>query len=84
MVSSVKVSYRCSPPGIMEVTCAADGDNLHFTGLLIFLAPSTGERDQHCQTGTTPSREVTCHVENHVSRDYNTIELLQCPSESVL
>ncbi|KAG7321458.1 hypothetical protein KOW79_015873 [Hemibagrus wyckioides] len=78
-VSSVKVSYSCLTFG-MEVNCAADGDDLHFswTSDIITLprlenGSSTGKLEQDHQGN------ITCHVENHVSRDHDTTELLHCP-----
>ncbi|XP_053544426.1 uncharacterized protein LOC108277599 isoform X1 [Ictalurus punctatus] len=79
-VSSVKMWYSCLSPGVMKVYCSADGDNLHFnwtSDLNTFPQLENGSstvvlsKDHH--------GNVTCHVENHVSRDHNTTELHPCP-----
>ncbi|KAF5891312.1 hypothetical protein DAT39_018986, partial [Clarias magur] len=81
-VSSVKVSYSCSSPGVMKVFCSADGDNLHFNwtpdlNTLSHLENRTStlilDKDHH--------GKVTCSVENHVSRDHITTEVQPCPAQ---
>ncbi|KAG7335265.1 hypothetical protein KOW79_001861 [Hemibagrus wyckioides] len=80
-VSSVKVSYSCLPPGVMKVNCSADGDNLHFSWTSDFIAlPQLENRTSTVILEQDHQGKVTCHVENHVSRDHNTVELLQCPA----
>ncbi|KAF5888869.1 hypothetical protein DAT39_021432, partial [Clarias magur] len=79
-VSSVKVSYSCLSPGVMKVFCSADGDNLRFNWtpdlnktlqLENRTSTLTLDKDHH--------GNVTCSVENHVSRDHITTELHPCP-----
>ncbi|XP_053544347.1 uncharacterized protein LOC108280967 isoform X3 [Ictalurus punctatus] len=79
-VSSVNMWYSCLSPGVMKVYCSADGDNLRFnwtSDLNTFPQLENGSstvvlnKDHH--------GNVTCHVENHVSRDHNTTELHPCP-----
>ncbi|XP_053544428.1 uncharacterized protein LOC108277599 isoform X3 [Ictalurus punctatus] len=84
-VSSVKMWYSCLSPGVMKVYCSADGDNLHFnwtSDLNTFPQLENGSstvvlsKDHH--------GNVTCHVENHVSRDHNTTELHPCPEITLI
>ncbi|XP_060757178.1 uncharacterized protein LOC132868362 [Neoarius graeffei] len=79
-VSSVKVSCSCLATEVMKVDCSADGDNLRFTwtsdsNTLVQLENATRSfklvKDYH--------GSVTCHVENHVSRETDTTELCTCP-----
>ncbi|MCJ8739611.1 hypothetical protein PDJAM_G00049240 [Pangasius djambal] len=83
-VSSVKLWYSCLFPEVMKVYCSADGDNLRFNW--------TSDLNTHPQleNGTSTlilnkdhQGNVTCHVENHVSYNNNTIKLHPCPGESV-
>ncbi|KAF5888868.1 hypothetical protein DAT39_021431, partial [Clarias magur] len=78
-VSSLKVSYSCSSPGVMKVFCSADGDNLRFNW-----APDLNTRS-HLENRTSTlvldinyQRKVTCYAINHVSRDHITTELQPC------
>ncbi|XP_046722810.1 uncharacterized protein LOC124397304 isoform X2 [Silurus meridionalis] len=82
-VSSVKVSYSCLSPGIRKTYCSADGDNLRFrlsTDLNPVIQLEAGNStlllDQN-------QGNVTCHVENHVSRAENSAELHPCLGFSV-
>ncbi|KAF5893324.1 uncharacterized protein DAT39_016958, partial [Clarias magur] len=84
-VSAVKVSYSCSSPGVMKVSCSADGDNLRFkwtSDLNTLSHPENGtgtlilDNDHH---GT-----IACYVENHVSHDHIITELLPCPESTTV
>ncbi|KAF5888866.1 hypothetical protein DAT39_021433, partial [Clarias magur] len=75
-VSSVKVSYSCLYPGVMKVSCSADGDNLRFNWTSDLNTRSHLEN----RISTLILDNVTCSVENHVSRDHNTTELHPCES----
>ncbi|KAK3552861.1 hypothetical protein QTP86_024258 [Hemibagrus guttatus] len=80
-VSSVKLSYRCLPHGVMKVNCAADGDNLNFNWTSDFIVLPQLENGTSTVTLEQDHQgKVTCHVENHISCDHNTIELHQCPA----
>ncbi|XP_017345890.1 uncharacterized protein LOC108277574 isoform X2 [Ictalurus punctatus] len=79
-VSSVKMWYSCLLPGVMKVYCSADGDNLRFnwtSDLNTFPQLENGtstvilNKDHH--------GSVTCHSENHVSRNHKTTEVHPCP-----
>ncbi|XP_047657177.1 uncharacterized protein LOC113640611 [Tachysurus fulvidraco] len=79
-VSSVKVSYSCLSSGVMKVTCSADGDNLHFSWTSDFnTLPQMENRTSTVTLEQDHQGNITCHVENHVSRDHDTAELHQCP-----
>ncbi|XP_047657175.1 uncharacterized protein LOC113659143 [Tachysurus fulvidraco] len=77
-VSSVKVSYNCLPLG-MRVRCSSDGDNLHFSWTSDFNAfPQLENKNNTVTLEEDHQGKVTCHVENHVSRDHDTVEFHQC------
>ncbi|XP_047657169.1 uncharacterized protein LOC113651602 isoform X3 [Tachysurus fulvidraco] len=79
-VSSVKVSYSCLSSGVMKVTCSADGDNLHFSWTSDFnTLPQLENGTSTVTLEQDHQGNITCHVENHVSRDHDTAELHQCP-----
>ncbi|XP_047657174.1 uncharacterized protein LOC113659137 [Tachysurus fulvidraco] len=79
-VSSVKVSYSCLSSGVMKVTCSADGDNLHFSWTSDFnTLPQLENGTSTVTLEQDQQGNITCHVENHVSRDHDTAELHQCP-----
>ncbi|XP_047657165.1 uncharacterized protein LOC113659133 isoform X6 [Tachysurus fulvidraco] len=79
-VSSVKVSYSCLSSGVMKVTCSADGDNLHFSWTSDFnTLPQLKNGTSTVTLEQDHQGNITCHVENHVSRDHDTAELHQCP-----
>ncbi|KAK3552455.1 hypothetical protein QTP86_011962 [Hemibagrus guttatus] len=76
-VSSVNVSHSCLTPGF--VICSADGDNLHFNWTSDF--NSLPQLENWTSTVTVDKDHqgnLTCHVENHVSRDHKTVELHPC------
>ncbi|KAK2829103.1 hypothetical protein Q7C36_017093 [Tachysurus vachellii] len=76
-VSSVNVSYSCLSPGVMKVNCSAEGDNLHFS----WTSNTLPQLENGTSTVTLKQDHqgnITCHVENNVSRDHDTAEL-QCP-----
>ncbi|KAF5891311.1 hypothetical protein DAT39_018993, partial [Clarias magur] len=76
-VSSVKVSYSCLSPGVRKVSCSADGDNLRFNW-----TPDLNTLENRTSTlilDIDHHGNVTCSVENHVSRDHITTELHPCP-----
>ncbi|KAF5893321.1 uncharacterized protein DAT39_016957, partial [Clarias magur] len=84
-VSSVKVSYSCLSPGVMKVSCSADGDNLRFNwtpdlnktlDLENRISTLILYKDHH--------GNVTCSVENHVSRDHITTEVPPCPESTTV
>ncbi|KAG7335266.1 hypothetical protein KOW79_001862 [Hemibagrus wyckioides] len=84
-VSSVKVSYSCLPTGVMKVNCSADGDNLRFNWNSDFNAlPQLKNGSSTVILEQDHQGKVTCHVENHVSRDHNTTELHQCPDSMIV
>ncbi|XP_053370441.1 uncharacterized protein LOC128544406 isoform X4 [Clarias gariepinus] len=79
-VSSVKVSYSCLSPGVIKVFCSADGDNLHFNWTSDFNTVSQLEnRNSTLILNNVHHRNVTCSVENHISRDHITTEVYSCP-----
>ncbi|KAF5880834.1 hypothetical protein DAT39_023190, partial [Clarias magur] len=79
-VSSVKVSYSCFTPGVMKVSCSADGDNLHFNWASdLNTLPQLENGNSTLILDKDHHGNVTCSVENHVSRDHNTTELHPCP-----
>ncbi|XP_060748601.1 uncharacterized protein LOC132861207 [Tachysurus vachellii] len=79
-VSSVKVTYSCLSSGVMKVNCSADGDNLHFSWTSDFnTLPQLENRTSTVTLEQDHQGNITCHVENHVSRDHDTAELHQCP-----
>ncbi|GAA6092864.1 uncharacterized protein LOC113659137 [Tachysurus ichikawai] len=79
-VSSVKVTYSCLSSGVMKVNCSADGDNLHFSWTSDFNTLPQLENGTSIVTLEQDHQgNITCHVENHVSRDHDTAELHQCP-----
>ncbi|KAG7335267.1 hypothetical protein KOW79_001863 [Hemibagrus wyckioides] len=81
-VSSVKVTYSCLSHGVIKVNCSADGDNLHFSWTSDFNAlPQLENGTSTVILEQDHQGKVTCHVENHVSRDQNTTELPQCPAQ---
>ncbi|KAK3519809.1 hypothetical protein QTP70_006483 [Hemibagrus guttatus] len=83
-VSSVKVSYSCLSLG-MRVNCSADGDNLRFSWTSDFNAlPQIENETSTVVLEQDHQRKVTCHVENHVSRDHDTVDLHQCPDVTLL
>ncbi|XP_060748603.1 uncharacterized protein LOC132861210 [Tachysurus vachellii] len=79
-VSSVKVSYSCLSSGVIKVFCSADGDNLHFSWTSDFnTLPQLENGTSTVTLEQDHQGNITCHVENHVSRDHDTAELHQCP-----
>ncbi|XP_060757177.1 uncharacterized protein LOC132868360 isoform X3 [Neoarius graeffei] len=79
-VSSVKVSCSCLATEVMKVDCSADGDNLRFTWTSdsnTFLQLKNENRS--FELVKDDHGNVTCHVENHVSRETDTTELCSCP-----
>ncbi|KAK3519813.1 hypothetical protein QTP70_006490, partial [Hemibagrus guttatus] len=81
-VSSVKLSYSCLPTGVMKVNCSADGDNLHFSWSSDFNAlPQLENGTSTVILEQDHQGKVTCHVENHISRDNNSVDLHQCPAQ---
>ncbi|KAK2829105.1 hypothetical protein Q7C36_017095 [Tachysurus vachellii] len=79
-VSSVKVSNSCLSSGVMKVNCSADGDNLHFSWTSDFnTLPQLENGTSTVTLEQDHQGNITCHVENHVSRDHDTAELHQCP-----
>ncbi|XP_053544398.1 uncharacterized protein LOC128635427 isoform X3 [Ictalurus punctatus] len=80
-VSSVSIQYNCLFPEVRKVHCSADGDNLQFS----WTSESTIRLENENSTLVLDKNNdgnVTCHVENHVSRDNNSIELQSCPNPS--
>ncbi|XP_058274868.1 uncharacterized protein LOC131371112 [Hemibagrus wyckioides] len=76
-VSSVKLSYSCLFLKVRKVYCSADGDNLHFS----WTSGSITRLEEDNRTLVLDKKHnenVTCHVDNHISRDHNSIELLKC------
>ncbi|XP_053370440.1 uncharacterized protein LOC128544406 isoform X3 [Clarias gariepinus] len=84
-VSSVKVSYSCLSPGVIKVFCSADGDNLHFNWTSDFNTVSQLEnRNSTLILNNVHHRNVTCSVENHISRDHITTEVYSCPESTTV
>ncbi|KAF5893325.1 uncharacterized protein DAT39_016959, partial [Clarias magur] len=82
-VSSVKVSHSCSSPGVMKVSCSADGDDLNFSWASDLNTLSQLENTNRTLILDKDHRgKVTCSVENHVSRDHVTTELHPCSMTS--
>ncbi|KAK3520346.1 hypothetical protein QTP70_023846, partial [Hemibagrus guttatus] len=80
-VSSVNVSYSCLTHGVVKVNCSADGDNLHFSWTSDFNAlPQLENGTSTVILEQDHQGKVTCHVENHISRDNNSVDLHQCPA----
>ncbi|XP_053370278.1 uncharacterized protein LOC128544243 [Clarias gariepinus] len=80
-VFSVKVSYSCLSNGVMNVSCSADGDNLRFNWTSDLNTLSQLEnRISTLILDNVHHRNVTCSVENHVSRDHITTEVYSCPA----
>ncbi|XP_058232525.1 uncharacterized protein LOC131344321 isoform X3 [Hemibagrus wyckioides] len=79
-VSSVKVSHSCLSTVTVKVNCSADGDNLRFSWTSdVNTLPQLKNGSSIDIQEQNHQGNVTCHVENHVSRDHDTVELLQCP-----
>ncbi|KAM9456955.1 uncharacterized protein Hap1MRO34_018281 isoform 2-T2 [Clarias gariepinus] len=82
-VSSVKVSYNCSSPGVMTVFCLADGNNISFSWISdLNTLPQLENRNSTLILNKDHRGKVTCSVENHVSRDHVTTELHPCSMTS--
>ncbi|KAF5893322.1 hypothetical protein DAT39_016960, partial [Clarias magur] len=82
-VSSVKVSYSCLTPGVMKVSCSADGDNLRFNWASdLNTLPQLENGNSTLILDKDHHGNITCYVENHVSRDHITTELHPCPVSS--
>ncbi|XP_053544390.1 uncharacterized protein LOC128635427 isoform X1 [Ictalurus punctatus] len=82
-VSSVSIQYNCLFPEVRKVHCSADGDNLQFS----WTSESTIRLENENSTLVLDKNNdgnVTCHVENHVSRDNNSIELQSCPNFTLI
>ncbi|XP_060758484.1 uncharacterized protein LOC132869169 isoform X1 [Neoarius graeffei] len=77
-VTSVKVSDSCLFPAVRKVYCFASGDSLLFK----WTSASATQLENGNRTlilEKTQNENVTCHVENHVSRAYSSIQLDDCP-----
>lgn len=77
----MKVSDSCMFPGVRKVYCSASGDSLRFK----WTSASATQLENGNRTlilEKTQNENVTCHVENHVSRAYSSIQLDDCPGES--
>ncbi|XP_060758485.1 uncharacterized protein LOC132869169 isoform X2 [Neoarius graeffei] len=80
-VTSVKVSDSCLFPAVRKVYCFASGDSLLFK----WTSASATQLENGNRTlilEKTQNENVTCHVENHVSRAYSSIQLDDCPAPS--
>ncbi|XP_060758483.1 uncharacterized protein LOC132869168 isoform X2 [Neoarius graeffei] len=75
-VSSVKVSYSCISPGVTKVDCSADGDNLRFSWT--YTLSELENRKHTLILDQNYHGNVTCLVENNVSRETLTTELYPC------
>ncbi|KAK3521117.1 hypothetical protein QTP86_015411 [Hemibagrus guttatus] len=76
-VSSVKLSYRCLSSEVRKVYCSADGDNLHFNWTPDSIIRMEND-NKTLVLDKKHNEKVTCHVKNHVSRDHNSTDLLEC------
>ncbi|XP_053095274.1 uncharacterized protein LOC117598820 [Pangasianodon hypophthalmus] len=79
-VSSVKVWYGCLSFDVTKAHCSADGDNLRFTWTAdLNTITQLEDANSTLLLDKNHHGNITCHVENHVSRVRNTIELHPCP-----
>ncbi|KAK2829104.1 hypothetical protein Q7C36_017094 [Tachysurus vachellii] len=76
-VSSVKVTYSCLFLKVRKVFCSADGDNLHFSWTSA-LNTRLEDDNKTLVLDKIHNNNVTCHVENHISRVHNSINLPTC------
>ncbi|XP_047657184.1 uncharacterized protein LOC125138883 isoform X2 [Tachysurus fulvidraco] len=77
-VSSVKLSYSCLFPEVRRVFCSADGDNLHYSWTSAFNTRLEDNNKTIVLDIIHNNNNVTCHVENHVSHEHNSINLPTC------
>ncbi|XP_047657173.1 uncharacterized protein LOC113659135 isoform X3 [Tachysurus fulvidraco] len=76
-VSSVKLSYSCLFFKVRKVFCSADGDNLHFSWTSVSITRLEDD-NKTLVLDKIHNNNVTCHVENHISREHNSIKLPTC------
>ncbi|KAK3552860.1 hypothetical protein QTP86_024259 [Hemibagrus guttatus] len=76
-VSSVKLSYSCLFSEVKKVYCSADGDDLHFNWTPDSIIRMEND-NKTLVLDKKHNEKVTCNVKNHVSRDHNSIDLLEC------
>ncbi|XP_058271513.1 uncharacterized protein LOC131369091 [Hemibagrus wyckioides] len=82
-VSSVELSYSCLFSEVRKVYCSADGDNLRFN----WTSDSITRLEDDNKTLVLDKKhneKVTCHVENHISHNHNSIELPECADFTIV
>ncbi|KAI4891846.1 hypothetical protein NFI96_029012, partial [Prochilodus magdalenae] len=82
VVSSVEVEDSCFSGDKRRVSCSSDGDQVRLSWTLsgIGLGHQLADGNNTLLLDKEGSGNVTCYIENHISRSRTTVELHKCPA----